>query len=128
MVEASPFRDHAAAWRAELTVGILYDARTPSAELMEGLRREGVQFGPADEISEPHAFVLDLVDADRRRAESLSGTVRKSPSPVIAVLSRSHLQAPNLTVAADDFIIAPWENRRACPSHQQATGTQGSAR
>ena len=109
MVDASPFRGHAAAWRAELTVGILYDARTPSPELIESLDREGVRFGPADEVTDPHAFVLDLVDADRHRVESLSGSYAKSPRPVIAVLSQSHLQAPNLSIAADDFIVAPWE-------------------
>ena len=109
MVDASPFRDRAAAWRAELTVGILYDARPPSAELMESLDCEGVQFGPADEVTNPHAFVLDLVDVDRHRAESTSGTYGKSLHPVIAVLSRSHLQAPDLNIAADDFIVAPWE-------------------
>ncbi|MDE2838512.1 MAG: response regulator transcription factor [Chloroflexota bacterium] len=109
MVDASPFRDHAAAWRAEITVGILYDARTPSTELIESLDREGVQFGPADDVTSPHAFVLDLVDVDRRRAESMSGAYVKSLRPVIAVLSRSHLEAPDLSIAADDFIIAPWE-------------------
>lgn len=109
MVDASPFRGHADAWRADLIVGILYDARTPSAELMESLDREGVQSRPADEVTDPHAFVLDLVHADRHRAESLAAAYGKSPRPVIAVLSRSHLQAPNLSIAADDFIVAPWE-------------------
>jgi len=109
VVDTSAFRDHAAAWRADLTVGILYDARTPNADLLDSLRKEGVRFGPADEMEEPHAFVLDLVDADRHRAESLSRSYAKSPCPVIAVLSRSHLQAPDLSISADDFIVAPWE-------------------
>lgn len=109
MVNASPFHGNAAHWRAELTVGVLCDARTPSPELTESLEREGVLFGLADEVSAPDALVIDLVDADRRRAESLSGTYGKGPRPVIAVLSRGHLQAPNLGIAADDFIVAPWE-------------------
>ena len=109
MVDASPLPDdRAAAWRAEFSVGVVSDARTISPALVECLRREGAQFAPAEAAEEPHALVLDLVEADRRRAESLARANANGPRPVIAALSPDHLQAPNLSIAADDFIAVPW--------------------
>ena len=109
MVDASALPDdRAAAWRAEFSVGVVSDARTPSPALVECLRREGARFAPAEAAEEPHAIVLDLVEADRRSAESLARANANGPRPVIAALSPDHLQAPNLSIAADDFIAVPW--------------------
>ena len=107
MVDAA-LLPQADAWRADITVGILYDARAPSPELIECLRREGVQFGPAGEIADPHAFLLDIAASDRRQPETLSAAYGRSPAPVIAVLTRSLAQARRLAISADDFIVAPW--------------------
>ena len=109
MADASPLTDdRAAAWRAEFSVGVVSGALAISPALLECLRREGAQFAPAEAAEEPHAIILDLVDADRRRAESLAKANANSGCPVIAALSPDHLQAPNLSIAADDFIAVPW--------------------
>ena len=109
MVDASPLPDdRAAAWRAEFSVGVVFESRAPSPALVECLRREGAQFAPAEAAEEPDAIVLDLVEADRRRAESLARANANGARPVIAALSLEHLQAPNLSIAADDFIAVPW--------------------
>ena len=109
MVDASALPDdRAAAWRAEFSVGVVSETRAPSPALVECLRREGAQFAPAEDAEAPHVIVLDLVEADRRRAESLARANAGGPCPVIAALSPDHLQAPNLSIAADDFIAVPW--------------------
>ncbi len=108
MVEAAPLSgDSAAAWRAEFSVALVHDAPTPNAELLNCLRREGVQFARAD-ADEPSAVVLDLVESDRVRAESLARANADADCPVIAALSPGLLLAPDLNVPADDFIAVPW--------------------
>ena len=95
--------------QAGLTVGLVYDGRTPSAELLECLRREGMQFAPAERIEDPDALVLDLVDADRRQVELLMREQNNAPCPAIAALSEEHLLASDLTIEANDFIVVPWQ-------------------
>ena len=95
--------------QAGLTVGLVYDGRTPSAELLECLRREGVQFAPAERIENPDALVLDLVDADRRQVELLMREQNNAPCPAVAALSEEHLLASDLTIEANDFIVVPWQ-------------------
>ncbi len=95
-------------WLADIEVGVISDGLGPSRELVECLRREGVHFARAEDLAAPDVILIDLVDSDRRRAETLGGGAGNAPSPVIAAVSVDHLQAPDLSLKADDFIVVPW--------------------
>ncbi len=95
-----------AAGLERIQVGLLCDALGPARDLADCLRREGVPFERADDLSAPDIILLDLVDADRRGAEALARG--PAPCPVIAAVSADHLLAPDLALKVDDFIVVPW--------------------
>ena len=108
MVERSEHFPRAApaAGLDRIRVGLLCDALGPARDLIDCLRREGVPFERADDLSAPDVILLDLVDADRRGAEALARG--PAPCPVIAAVSAEHLLAPDLALKVDDFIVVPW--------------------
>ena len=77
----------------------------------EGLDLEAVKQGDASRLAasgDLHAVLLDLTEADRPAAEGAGRDMELGGVPVVALLSREHLAAPDLQVECDDFVVYPW--------------------